>query len=184
MSSPCARRHVSSEEFNSYYFGDPDVKAVTKHFLGKYRGKVPDDELESCGMTGLWKALQYHRPGFGQKLTTSLVRFLRYECQEAVRQGPGGKREGSRSKYRPSRRPLEDYAETSWEEGVLAREEVEHVRVSIGRLPRRWMRKLASQRFLDGMTHAQIGRANGYGKTKSGRLLKLVAAELRRCMGV
>lgn len=57
---------------------------VINYILNRYRGAIPSEELKQCGHLGLWKALQKHNPSFKTKFTTSICRYVRWECLKSL----------------------------------------------------------------------------------------------------
>src|SRR5262245_39037708 len=112
MSDYCAtktrqvRRPVTDADFKRAYYGasgdDASLRAAADNrnviaaVLKQYVGKIPHDELESCGMTAMWRTLQYHQPDHPsrQKFTTSLHRFAKWECLRELRRVTGGRGRG------------------------------------------------------------------------------------------
>jgi RNA polymerase sigma factor (sigma-70 family) len=73
------RRPVSNEEFNAA-LADEDNRKIIKKVLSSFIKVIPPEELEICGNEALWRCLGYHEQGKGNKLTTSLWRFTKWEC--------------------------------------------------------------------------------------------------------
>lgn len=162
------RRQVTDEEFRLAYYGrkgDPDsvraakdnrnlIRAVVK----KYAKEIPMQDLELVGMKAMWRALQYHREDHpsGQKFTTSLHRFTKWECDRELRTARGG-----RGRARPTFLPM---PEKDLLAAPLLDEDVAHVRECIAKLPVAWQRQVISQYYLERMTLEEVGEANGYSK--------------------
>lgn len=85
------RRVVSDQEFADAY-ENKDNRSIIKKVCNGYRKVLPEDSREDCGMVGLWRALQYHRGEFNQKFTSSLYRFVDWECKREFRKLYGRKR--------------------------------------------------------------------------------------------
>lgn len=66
------------------YRKDPDIQRLITKVLSKFRRLIPYDELVNCGMIGLWNAILIHRDGLGNKFTTSLYNFVRWECLAVI----------------------------------------------------------------------------------------------------
>jgi RNA polymerase sigma factor (sigma-70 family) len=51
-----------------------------------YRKSLPPSVLKSCGEAAVWRCLQSHKEGMGQRFTSSLYRFLHWECLREIHQ--------------------------------------------------------------------------------------------------
>lgn len=78
------RRQVSDQEYQKAYNCLDNIKII-KRVTRKYKAILNPDELESCGMQGLWEALANHVDGMGQKFTTSLYTYVNWRCMNQVR---------------------------------------------------------------------------------------------------
>lgn len=72
------KRIVSNEEYTKAY-NNKDNRNIIQSYIKKYRKSLPWDVRKSTGMYALWRCMQYHEEGHGQKFTTSLCRFLGWE---------------------------------------------------------------------------------------------------------
>lgn len=147
------RRLVSDEEY-ARALADRDNRGVIHGVTRQFAGQLDPDELESCSMNGLWRALQYHRDGYNKKFTTSLHMFVVWECRRELKrkkkltQVPAG--------YRPPDR-------VSSEQEILQVEEEEHVRNRLRLLPG-VMRSMVEDYLFGKMTARAIGEKYGCGK--------------------
>jgi len=177
----CPRRTISNDEFHRAYYGTPgdeesqqkasDNRNIIGAVLKKYHGVIPADELELCGMNALWRALQYHREGYGQKFTTSLHMFTDWECKGELR------------RYRRQRKEYSLFDQhTNLYTVIQDREsdDLDYVLECLELLPNEWMKKVIQQYFFDGMTLEAIGRANGYGKEAARQKIKRALTHLRK----
>lgn len=73
---------ISNEEFKEAYKNEDNIKIINS-VLNRYREYLDKDSLKSCGMVGLFRCLRKHTNG-RQKLTSSLYRFVRWECLEEI----------------------------------------------------------------------------------------------------
>jgi RNA polymerase sigma factor (sigma-70 family) len=79
-------RTVGSDEIVAA-LADPDNRDLIQAETLKYRGQLDEDQRESAGMAGLWRALEYHdydHPS-RQKFTTSLWKFVHFECRRELK---------------------------------------------------------------------------------------------------
>jgi RNA polymerase sigma factor (sigma-70 family) len=184
---PNKRRPITSAEFDRAYYGDPgdeasvraaaDNRNVIASQLRKYAEHLPDGDLRACGLNALWRCLEYYRPEFGQKLTTSLYRFVNWECKREL------ERKFGRAKNPPRRVRLVDVpARTDRSFDHETDETLAHVRECLERLPPE-QAGLIRQHYFEGLTTAAIGRANGWAKeTARVRLREALAALRRACL--
>lgn len=70
---------VSNEEFETA-LNNKDNALLIYSITNKYRGLDAETKRE-CGLTALWRALQKFDASYGQKFTSSLYRFVHWECR-------------------------------------------------------------------------------------------------------
>lgn len=172
MSYNNGKRHVSNEEFEAAMKNKDNanlIRSISKRFYPL----IDHEDLRSACHLGLWRALQYHDPKFGQKFTTTLFRFVRWECQKELR------RQGL-AKKRFVQFPQADYSsyDTAEEDGRLLdferRDELEHVKSRMKKLSGEH-RRLVEMRYIKGMSTEDIGEVQGYSKeTARKRLMEAV----------
>jgi RNA polymerase sigma factor (sigma-70 family) len=81
-----AKKIISNDEFTQSYT-DNYHQILIKFICNKYRYKLNRDDLESCGMLGMWKALRNYDATRGYKFTTLLTKCVDMECKrELVKQ--------------------------------------------------------------------------------------------------
>lgn len=64
---------------------DPSNVLIIKSVCKKYSSSIPPDELKSCGLIGLWKCLQKHDYKQKTAFTSSLYRWVNWECLAFLR---------------------------------------------------------------------------------------------------
>jgi len=74
---------VTDEEFNQA-IRNQDNKNIINHVCNQYRSILSDDVLRWCGLIGLWQCLIKHNDNFGVKFTTSLYRFVDWQCKGQI----------------------------------------------------------------------------------------------------
>lgn len=165
---------VSDEEFQVAY-ENTDNRNIIRSVCGKYSKQLSRDELRSCGMIGLWNALQKHDPKYKRKFTTSLWKWVTWECLREV---------GRSKRFAPKH--FEDVEACFYED-----ERVENRAFVVGCLSKipKFNRKIIKQRFLLGMTFEDIGQANGLSKETARQRylesidkLKEVCSQTSRCI--
>ena len=118
---------------------DDNVNIIRK-VTAKYASVIHSDDLRTCGLNALWRTLQCHDPKYNQKFTTSLYRFVEWECQRELRR--------RRTKVLSLTVPLEQAAPHEVTEDSLPSADVELVREAISMLDEQ-DRELVELRFRD-----------------------------------
>ena len=72
-------KKISDKEFEEAY-KNTDNRNMIRMVCASFSNTLSSDILESCGMLALWKCLRSHDEKYGQKFTSSLYRFVRWEC--------------------------------------------------------------------------------------------------------
>lgn len=52
----------------------------------RYANILSAEMREACGDMALWRCLQCYDPSFGQSVSSSLFRFIHWECRKAIRE--------------------------------------------------------------------------------------------------
>ena len=170
------RREVSSEEFSLAY-NNEDNRRIIGSILRRYRGVLNDDDLESCGMEAMWKALRGHRAERGGKFTSSLYRFVVWACQHAFRRVYGDTRS---SKYKKLSFVQLDFVDEEPTAPVTSesQELLRHVEECM-ELIEPWMKEIIHDRFFEHMSYVQIGKKYRYSKERAYRRVRLALAKLK-----
>lgn len=180
MVKATAKRHVRDQEYEAALKNQDNVK-VLHGVAANYRNVLSEDELRGCALKALWRALQGHRSVFGQKFTTSLHRFMRWECN---REAGGRRRVVSRcpAKSRPQqvRLNIELLAEPDCRQLTAEDvEEMDHVQTRMALLPEEH-REILKQHYLDGMGINDICAARSLSREAVRRRLRRAMDALRR----
>lgn len=61
-----------------------DNANIIKSIIVSFSKDVDESTLEACGDIGLWKCLKSHDPTKGNKFTSSLYRYVTWECLNAL----------------------------------------------------------------------------------------------------
>lgn len=72
---------VTNEQFNEVY-SRPEIKKIINKAIKKFRF-LDSDELESCKLIGLWKALESNRGDI--LLTTSVYNHVTWQCKDRAK---------------------------------------------------------------------------------------------------
>lgn len=164
------KRKVNEEEYRKAY-NNSDNRNVIKSVLKTYKDRLDTHTLESCGLSGLWRALQYHNPEeYTTKFTSTLWRFTTWECDKEVKKAKRKKHKrakqisadaltslDTRLSPEPSLGLIDDL------ESVLDNEHAEIVRL----------------RYVNGYTLREIGGYFGYTKEAARLKLKVALSKLR-----
>ncbi len=79
------KNSVTNSDYDTAFASEDNLKmmqAATK----KYRGILDREDLKSCKMIGLWKALGEFDENLGVKFTSFLYNVVRNECRKRLRQ--------------------------------------------------------------------------------------------------
>jgi len=77
------KRKISNQEFET---------ARTTHIktfiynISKVYSSLSSDTRNAAGDVALWRCLQSHDPKYGSRFTTSLYRFVQWECKRAMKE--------------------------------------------------------------------------------------------------
>lgn len=77
-------RHITDEEYEKAY-KDENNRNIIKAASASYIKILDPDTLKNCGAAALWRAMAYYRPDKNQKFTSSLWKFVRWECNKELR---------------------------------------------------------------------------------------------------
>lgn len=66
-------------------------RAIIKQVAKRYSSVLSYDDGYACGLVALWKTLAKHEANRGQKFTTSLYRFARWECLRTITRSKANK---------------------------------------------------------------------------------------------
>jgi DNA-directed RNA polymerase specialized sigma24 family protein len=177
------RREVGDEELRAK-LADKDVRTLVAFETAKYRAVLDEHQRESAARVGVWRCLQYHREGFGQKFTTNLVRFLHYELRREL------KVERRRSGFGVLGRHPDDVSDLSEllsyggrADELFGRERLAHACECMLRyLPRR-TRRMLRQFFFGGYTVDEISRMHGCTKGRAQERINKGLRQLRELCG-
>ena len=148
------RRLVTNEQINEALAIDDNVNIIRK-VTAKYASVIHSDDLRTCGLNALWRTLQCHDPKYNQKFTTSLYRFVEWECQRELRR--------RRTKVLSLTVPLEQAAPHEVTEDSLPSADVELVREAISMLDEQ-DREIIRFHFIEGHSLRDASRRFGFSK--------------------
>jgi RNA polymerase sigma factor (sigma-70 family) len=147
-------KDISNETFNQAYFNQDNV-ALIKSVTNRYSKSLNRDVLYSCGLQGLWKCLRSHEYNHssGQKFTTSLWRFVNWECQRELRK-----------KMKQGNIITEADIEHDIEvTSPIPNPDIEHMKECLTLLPLQY-RTLIQEYYLENRTMEEIGKLHNYSK--------------------
>jgi RNA polymerase sigma factor (sigma-70 family) len=154
---------VTNREY-CYAYAIPENRKIIRAALQAYAGLLPEDDLSSCGMVALWRCLKKHDPACNQRFTTSLHRFVHWECKKALRK----QKVQRRISYRP-------FVE---QEHKLSEDRASLIRNAIANLTES-ERKLINQHYFEQMTFDEIGMIHRVSKEAIRRRLLRAVEQLR-----
>lgn len=168
------RRKVDNEEFRIAY-ENKDNKKIMRKVINKYRGSlISSDELNSCALVGLWRALGYHDNSFKQKFTTTLWRFTNWECQRELAKK-------TRKKNKIIVQPIIDLDIPMPERS----EECIKLQECLKLLPDN-QRQIINEYYFDKRTMEEIGSIHSYSKESARQKIMMAICKLKEiyCEGV
>lgn len=148
------RRVVTDEQINAALAVDDNLNIIRK-VTAKYASTIHQDDLRTCGLNALWRTLQCHDPAYNQKFTTSLYRFVEWECQRELRR--------RKTKVLSLTVPLEQAEPHEVSVEGLPTTDVELVREAIGMLDEQ-DREIIRFHFLEGHSLRDASRRFGFSK--------------------
>lgn len=152
------RKKISDIEYQDAY-KNQDNQRVIKSVLSKYRHKLDEHTLESCGLQALWKCLQSHDYSFTTKFTSSLWKFTTWEC----------KREIAKVKNKSREQPLEFSADIAPDKQPVSYDLSDYFSLLSDD-----EKQVLNYRFVENMTLLEIG--NRFGFTREAARLKIKKA--------
>lgn len=76
------KRNISNEEFNEAR--TPRIQELIQNVSRTYSQSLSPATLQAAGDMALWRCLQNHDPKYGSRFTTSLYRFVHWECLRSI----------------------------------------------------------------------------------------------------
>lgn len=176
-------KSVSDEAFFNAYgaIGTPEKllteeqknnRSIIYKVINKYRRYFEFDELVSFGLVGMWRALASHIDGKGNKFTTSLWRFVDWECKRQYR----NKTKRKKVIHTVSIDNLE--VEDKIIDGDLF-----YLHEKLSELPD-LDKQILTEYYLEGYTMQEIGDKNGYSKEAARQKIKKALVKLNEKCGV
>ena len=77
------KQHISNDELRQA-IDDPENQDMIRRVCAYYSRTLSPDTLKACGEAAIWRCLQSHRDDMGQKFTSSLYRFIHWECLREI----------------------------------------------------------------------------------------------------
>lgn len=157
-------RKVSDVEFEAAW-NNTDNRILIKSETGKYYNVLTVEERNDCGLAALWKALQYYKKKFGQKFTTSLYRFVHWECKRQIE--------------RNRKRKPQTNIEFDIEQEKLDDTDLVFIREKFEAMPNCWQKRWLKQHFFEFKTVEQIAKRNRVSRETARQRLKQAVKALR-----
>jgi RNA polymerase sigma factor (sigma-70 family) len=76
------KKQITNDEL---YEAKQKYAYTIKRTTEQYRHVLSIEVREACGDMALWKCLQCYDPSFNQSVSSSLFRFIHWECRRALR---------------------------------------------------------------------------------------------------
>ncbi len=163
------RRKIEDEEYRQA-LANQDNANIIRSETTKYSKCLSKQDLSSCGLIALWRALQYHIDGLGQKFTTSLYRFIHWECRRELRKKMGKKHERVKTFVPLTNEHCRDYRRQI-KDGLGIERELKEIK-EVMKDADGSHQEIIEQCYFQHMTMEEIGRANGYSKETARHKLK------------
>ena len=159
------KKEVTNKQYEEAYKDLDNTKVINK-VLSLYQD-LSSETRRDCGLKGLWRCLQFHEPDKGNKLTTSLWRFVKWECENEKK-----KLRSQKNQKRSKSIELFDVED----EAV----EVMDVFHDIDNILDRESSSIIRLRFVEKMTLKEIGATFGYTKEAARQKLNHALEEVKR----
>lgn len=78
------KKTISNEEYERAYNNKDNRKIINK-VTSRYVKQLDSHDRQSCGLIALWRCLENHQDIYKQKFTSSLWRFVHWECRRELR---------------------------------------------------------------------------------------------------
>lgn len=155
-------------------FDSNDNQAIMRSASSRFRRRLNQDERYYCQVRAFHQAVQKHNPDYQQKFTTSLYRFVVWECAREVER-LYGKKNGRKLHQ------LEDADKLEQPQGD---ERLEEILEQLELLPE-WMSQIVRLHYLEKMTIRQLGQHFGWSRWMTRNRLKRAMTCLRkRCLAL
>jgi RNA polymerase sigma factor (sigma-70 family) len=174
---PTPRREVGNEEIR-VAMTNKDNRGIIKTVTNKYGKMINKQDLDTCGLYGLWRALQYHQDGRGQKFTTSLYRFVDWECKKELKKKQAKRTISLDAEYQSGQSKKKWRLDVE-DRSIVPEQEAKHLRECLKLLPKNESQLVDMYYFME-MTLEQIGRNFGYTKEAARQKLNKAVQKLRK----
>lgn len=152
------KSQVNDKQYITALKNIDNVKIMQKA-SSKYRGSLDIDEIKSCQMIGLWKAMEKFDENHGIKFTTFLYNVVRNECRKRLRQE-------SAESFGP------DYHPKKYTDSSIFAEAVDLLNYPLNRI--------IELRYIDSMTLKEIGKELGMTKNNIRRNIQKALKQIRK----
>lgn len=160
-------KYISNDDLMAA-IADPKNQQMISKVCKRYSNALAPSVLKSCGEAAVWRCLQSHIDGKGNSFTSSLYKFLHWECL----------RELGTNKFQ-----YEEIGECNFGELGPDPNDALIVKELLSALPEK-NQKIVVARYMEGRTLADIGATHNYSKqgiqnilTRSIDIMREVAAD-------
>ena len=141
---------------------------IMSSVVKRFSNQIPGEILKQCKMLGLWKALKSHDFSQRRKFTTSLYKFVLWECQKEIR---------SRTRIQNKKNKMNEYVYLNSLEKLSTNDVPTNFDI-VELLPENEM-SLIYDRFYLGLTYKEIGQKRNISKQVAHRRLKKVLQDIK-----
>jgi len=168
------KKPVTNEDFNKAYT-NKDNRNIIYSVLSRYAKVIDKEVLESCAQMGLWRCLGQHDDSYGQKFTTSLWRFVDWECKKELRKVKREKEVGATTMAAPIMDMLDSKI---LEKNSIESSEIMHVNECLDLLPKK-DKEILYMYFFENRTMEEIGKIHGCSKQNTGQKIAKALARFK-----
>lgn len=138
------KRFISDQEFEA---ARRQHLQLIQNVARVYATSLSPEELQAAGDMALWRCLQSHNPKYGSKFTTSLYRFIHWECIRAIKE-----------------RRANETTLVGDVEGTTDNQAIQMILEDYLNLLDERDRRIVEARFLESCTFEEIANREGYSK--------------------
>lgn len=163
-------KKVTNEEYTQAY-KNLDNRRIMSFLSNRFRGSLDKDVLKSCVLYGLWRCLQYHDNNQKRKFTTSLYKFVQWECQRELARKQSKKIDIPTEIISDNIPDKEDYKLPT-----LLKDCLDYINEQD--------RQVLIDRYINNMTYEEIGKRYGCTKQSAKFMVTKILNSLQEKLGV
>lgn len=157
-------KRISNDDYSTEWESQ-DNRRIMDAASAKYRGRLPDDEIQSCQMIALWRSILTFKSDVGTSFTTYLYNIVDNLCNHTLKK-----------QYRHTQH-LQNVSvyQIFTNDDNLSKIDIDE---AINNLPNN-LKKVIVQRFYDKMTLEEIAQTNGYSHETARRRVKNALCQMK-----